>query len=40
VLGALREEMRSAPVYRVRWSTVGLPEPEGEGDIWDHPALQ
>jgi hypothetical protein len=35
VVTALAKEMRSAPVYRVRWSTAGLKEPEG--DVWDLP---
>jgi len=35
VIAALGAEMRPAPVYRVRWSTAGLKEPEDEGDIWD-----
>ena len=40
VLAALEEEMHAAPAYRVRWSTVDLKEPEGEGDIWDIEELQ
>jgi hypothetical protein len=40
VVRALAEEMRTAPVYRVRWSTAGLEEPDGEGDLWDLPELQ
>jgi hypothetical protein len=40
VLAALRDEMRPAPVYRVRWSTADLKEPEVEGDIWDIEELQ
>jgi hypothetical protein len=40
VLAALTEEMHPAPVYRVRWSTADLKEPEGDGDLWDIPALQ
>jgi len=40
VVDALAKEMRTAPVYRVRWSTAGLEEPQTSGDLWDRPELQ
>jgi hypothetical protein len=40
IVDALAKEMRSAPVYRVRWSTAGLEEPQAGENIWDQPDLQ
>jgi hypothetical protein len=35
VLQALHAATRTAPIYRVRWSTVDLPEVNEEGRVWD-----
>jgi hypothetical protein len=40
VLRILQEHSRPAPIYRVRWSTENLPQPEVRGEIWDSPALR
>ena len=41
ILGALKEQLKPAPVYRVCWSTENLREMEdSEGEIWDNPALR
>jgi hypothetical protein len=42
VFQSLEESLRSAPIYRVRWSTANLEKLEIEDleDLWDSPALQ
>jgi len=40
VLQALKEPLKPAPIYRVRWSTENLPEFEDSEELWDSPVLR